>query len=295
MVGSNEKRLFRVTAGNLRNNHLYVNGHHDFFPRDCVGGAKRSAKAALGIEIALDGLNETVSTDIGSDAKTGKPRGYFRGRTWVRKFYVHHGIQPGTVLSLERLSARKYRLSVEPNGNEGRRKPRAAEFFSGIGLVRLALENQGWQIVFANDIDPDKAEMYRRNWPKDDHLVVKDIHGLKSDDIRLATSSRLLFPCNDLSIAGRWEGLSGKESSAFWGGACAIAATSRREPQCLCPSCDHRQRRDYAAAVHVALTSVIGNATCDCHRVCLMIFPRIESAISWQRRISSTTLSHWDQ
>jgi DNA (cytosine-5)-methyltransferase 1 len=25
------------------------------------------------------------------------------------------------------------------------------------------------------------------------------------------------FPCNDLSIAGKWEGLEGKESSAFWG------------------------------------------------------------------------------
>ena len=62
MVGRNKKRLIRVTGGNLRNSHLYVNGHHDFFPRDCVGGAKRAAKAAARIEIALDGLNETVTT-----------------------------------------------------------------------------------------------------------------------------------------------------------------------------------------------------------------------------------------
>ncbi len=44
-----------------------------------------------------------------------------------------------------------------------------AEFFAGIGLVRLALERQGWRVVFANDIDPKKAEMYRRNWPDDAH------------------------------------------------------------------------------------------------------------------------------
>jgi len=99
-----------------------------------------------------------------------------------------------------------------------RRSPlRAAEFFAGIGLVRLALEQQDWQVVFANDIDPDKASMYRDNWPTDDHLVVGDIHALAADampDCDLFTAS---FPCNDLSIAGRREGLSGKESSAFWG------------------------------------------------------------------------------
>ena len=39
----------------------------------------------------------------------------------------------------------------------------APEFFAGIGLVRLALERQGWNVVFANDIDADKAEMYRHN------------------------------------------------------------------------------------------------------------------------------------
>jgi DNA (cytosine-5)-methyltransferase 1 len=60
---------------------------------------------------------------------------------------------------------------------------RAAEFFAGIGLVRLALERQGWKIVFSNDIDPDKAEMYRANWPEDGHLVVGDIHDIKADDL----------------------------------------------------------------------------------------------------------------
>jgi len=217
MVGADQKRSILVTAGNLRNNHLYVNGNHDFFPRDCVGGARRTAKAAAGIEIALDGLNETVITDIGSDPKTGRPRGYFRGRTWVRKFYEHHAIQAGTVLSLEKLSERKYRLSVQPNGKPHPPGLRAAEFFSGIGLVRLALENQGWHVVFANDIDPDKAEMYRHNWPTDDHLVVGDIHALKPGDLPDCELFTASFPCNDLSIAGRWEGLSGKESSAFWG------------------------------------------------------------------------------
>ena len=32
MVGASKKRLIRVTEGNLRNSHLYVNGNTDFFP-----------------------------------------------------------------------------------------------------------------------------------------------------------------------------------------------------------------------------------------------------------------------
>jgi DNA-cytosine methyltransferase len=94
---------------------------------------------------------------------------------------------------------------------------RAAEFFAGIGLVRLALERKGWNVVFANDIDAEKAEMYRTNWPKDKHLCVQDIHLLNADEVPTCELFTASFPCNDLSIAGRWEGLDGKESSAFWG------------------------------------------------------------------------------
>jgi len=92
-----------------------------------------------------------------------------------------------------------------------------AEFFAGIGLVRLALERQGWRVIFANDIAPKKAEMYRHNWPNDDHLEVGDIHALKADELPTCALFTASFPCNDLSIAGRWEGLHGKESSSFWG------------------------------------------------------------------------------
>ena len=38
------------------------------------------------------------------------------------------------------------------------------------------------------------------------------------------------FPCNDLSIAGRWEGLNGKESSAFWGLVRIIRDMGNRRP-----------------------------------------------------------------
>jgi hypothetical protein len=88
---SQRRRLLKITAGNLRQHHLYVNRHYDFFPADVVGGAKRS-KLRGSIELWLDGLNETVTTDIGSDAKTGESRGFLRCRSSVRRFFEHHNV-----------------------------------------------------------------------------------------------------------------------------------------------------------------------------------------------------------
>ena len=91
----------------------------------------------------------------------------------------------------------------------------AAEFFAGIGLVRLALEQHGWSVVFANDNDEQKAEMYRANFA-DNHLSTADIRKLAADDIPDTTLYTASFPCNNLSIAGGMSGLDGEHSSMFW-------------------------------------------------------------------------------
>ena len=222
-----KKRLLQVTGGNLRNGHLYVNGHYDFFPADCIGGVEPSAGRGS-IDIHFDGFDQIVRTDIGGNTKSGKPRGFFRARGWVRRFFEHHEVKPGTFLALERLSERTYRLSVQ--SSEQAAPLECAEFFAGIGLVRFAFERQGWRVIFANDIDPKKAEMYRHNWPNDDHLVVGDIHAIDADEVPTCTLFTASFPCNDLSIAGRWEGLHGKESSSFWGLVEIIRDMGQRRP-----------------------------------------------------------------
>jgi site-specific DNA-cytosine methylase len=43
---------------------------------------------------------------------------------------------------------------------------RAAEFFAGIGLLRMGLDAEGWTTVWANDLDEKKWEMYRENFRK---------------------------------------------------------------------------------------------------------------------------------
>src|SRR5581483_652936 len=90
-----------------------------------------------------------------------------------------------------------------------------AEFFAGIGLIRLALERAGWRVRFANDIDPWKYEMYRANFGDCDFLLgdVRTIQPRDIPPVRLATAS---FPCIDLSLAGNRSGLAGRHSSAYW-------------------------------------------------------------------------------
>lgn len=93
-----------------------------------------------------------------------------------------------------------------------------AEFFAGIGLMRMGLERRGWSLAFANDIEPQKYAMYADHFGNAaNHFALGDIHQLTADQIPTVTLATASFPCNDLSLAGSRSGLSGKESSAFWG------------------------------------------------------------------------------
>jgi DNA (cytosine-5)-methyltransferase 1 len=95
-------------------------------------------------------------------------------------------------------------------------KPTFYEFFAGGGMARAGLEPD-WRCLFANDIDPKKAETYVANWgDKEFHLG--DIFALKVEQLQgeadLAWAS---FPCQDLSLAGNGGGLDAARSGAFWG------------------------------------------------------------------------------
>ena len=106
-----------------------------------------------------------------------------------------------------------------------------AEFFAGIGLMRMGLERAGWSIAFANDIDEDKREMYSGHFGVSEEFVLADIHHLKGAEVpsvELATAS---FPCNDLSLAGARKGLAGAQSSAFWGFVEILSKMGARKPQ----------------------------------------------------------------
>ena len=60
----------------------------------------------------------------------------------------------------------------------------AVEFFAGIGLVRLALQKAGWSVVFANDVDSKKYEMYSAAFGGKEYIV-RDIASLHEAQIEL--------------------------------------------------------------------------------------------------------------
>src|SRR4051794_35680317 len=115
---------------------------------------------------------------------------------------------------------------------------RAAEFFAGIGLMRLGLEAAGIETAWANDIERDKQDMYVSNFGADE-FVLDDIRNIGADDgfpdVDVATAS---FPCTDLSLAGHRRGLGptgasrdrGGGSSMFWEFARVLEELDQRRP-----------------------------------------------------------------
>lgn len=94
-----------------------------------------------------------------------------------------------------------------------------AEYFAGIGLVRMGLQPFGWKVVFANDFKYKKYEMYKDFFPDAElHYSIEDIFKLDPNKIPSATLATCSFPCIDLSLAGNMNGIiNGNHSSAFWG------------------------------------------------------------------------------
>lgn len=125
-------------------------------------------------------------------------------------------------------------IQYEPRTDSRTAAPRFAEFFAGIGLMRLGLEAAGWRVNWANDIDATKYELYDAHFgDASEHFRLSDVHDIEPSDIpdvELATAS---FPCTDLSLAGGRKGIHAGESSAFWGFIDAVAGMKTLPPLVL--------------------------------------------------------------
>ena len=97
---------------------------------------------------------------------------------------------------------------------------RVAEFFAGVGLVRMALERVGMSVVWSNDIEPAKQSMYLAHFgsSSDHEYRLGDVGIVRAHELpgnlALAWAS---FPCTDLSLAGARRGLAGNKSGTFFG------------------------------------------------------------------------------
>lgn len=170
------KRLICVNAANLRAYHLYLTGHSDFFPADCYGASSAKDGEGQHLHLEVDGLTEPVTTDIPTDARSGKPRRFFRRRAWVREFFTKHGIRPGDTICIERFDSHRFRIypfdakeerdcpttfkfDSEPRGNG----PKVIELFAGCGGMALGFKRAGFRTVLANEWDKDACGSLRSN------------------------------------------------------------------------------------------------------------------------------------
>ncbi|HRW52066.1 MAG TPA: DNA (cytosine-5-)-methyltransferase [Phycisphaerae bacterium] len=108
----------------------------------------------------------------------------------------------------------------------------AAEFFAGIGLVRLAVESAGWRVEFANDNAEEKRLFYATNFDDaDEHFDPRDIHEIAAKDLPPVSLATASFPCTDLSLAGAQRGLEeGTQSSAYLKFTSLLTDLDRRRP-----------------------------------------------------------------
>ena len=91
----------------------------------------------------------------------------------------------------------------------------AVEYFAGIGLFRMGLERAGWSVEFANDWDVERAQIYEGFFG--DKYEIRDIFSVSHEQIPHTTLATCSFPCIDLSLAGKREGIHGQHTGAFWG------------------------------------------------------------------------------
>lgn len=93
------------------------------------------------------------------------------------------------------------RRSVEREG--GRFRFKFVDLFSGIGGIRLALEDIGGECVFSSEWDPHCRETYRFNFGDTPH---GDIQRVSDDDIPASSLLAAGFPCQPFSSIGKRRG-----------------------------------------------------------------------------------------
>lgn len=87
---------------------------------------------------------------------------------------------------------------------------------AGIGGFRLGLELAGFQCVGFCEIDKFAVKSYRAMFDTEGEWYADDITKLKGEDIPYADIWTFGFPCQDISVAGKQRGLSGKRSGIYF-------------------------------------------------------------------------------
>ena len=93
-------------------------------------------------------------------------------------------------------------------------KPTVGSLFAGIGGFDLGFEREGYEIRWQVEIESYCQKVLEKHWPdvpRYDDVHDCGLHNLEPVDVITGG-----FPCQDLSVAGRQEGLNGERSALWW-------------------------------------------------------------------------------
>ncbi|MBF0473449.1 MAG: DNA cytosine methyltransferase, partial [Nitrospirae bacterium] len=96
------------------------------------------------------------------------------------------------------------------------RKPKVISLFAGCGGLDLGFFHQGYEIVWANDIDKWAVATYRHNLGE--AMICKDIEQVnpyKSKSIRSCDLILGGFTCQDFSVIWKRPGLNGERGNLY--------------------------------------------------------------------------------
>lgn len=92
---------------------------------------------------------------------------------------------------------------------------KVGSLFSGIGGIDLGFAQAGFEICWANEIDPDACKTYRLNFPSTrlSEGNIKDIEPRSLEQVDVITAG---FPCQSFSVCGNQKGFNDKRGNLFF-------------------------------------------------------------------------------
>lgn len=90
------------------------------------------------------------------------------------------------------------------------------DFFSGIGGMRLGLEQAGHECLGFCEFDKFARTSYKAMYDTKGEWEAHDVRQVKPYDMPTVTLWCFGFPCQDISVAGKQRGIRGGRSGLFW-------------------------------------------------------------------------------
>ena len=103
---------------------------------------------------------------------------------------------------------------MEKQRRKARRVAKFISLFAGVGGFDLGMEKAGHECVAQVEWDKNAAGVLKHRWPN--VPLFCDVSKVSADDLPDADFITYGFPCQDLSVAGKREGLDGKRSGLFY-------------------------------------------------------------------------------